>query len=124
MNNSSPEQIARITQTFLKMKKFNIATPQQAYNEDGDQQERVTMSRVSVYLNFMGKTEEAFEFYKSVFGTEYQDTIMRMGDCRTTLRGIASNGSFRSKNRSIPRRAIARPATRLNWPPTLLSKLR
>ena len=29
--------------------------------------ERTTMSRVSTYLNFMGNTEEAFTFYRSVF---------------------------------------------------------
>jgi PhnB protein len=29
------------------------------------------MSRVNVYLNFPGTTEEAFEFYRSVFGGEF-----------------------------------------------------
>lgn len=39
------------------------------------------MAQVSTYLNFPGQTEEAFLFYKSVFGTEfYGDGIMRMGD--------------------------------------------
>ncbi|MEN9646557.1 MAG: hypothetical protein RL238_3226 [Actinomycetota bacterium] len=38
------------------------------------------MARVSTYLNFLGNTEEAFEFYRSVFGTEYIGTIARMGD--------------------------------------------
>jgi len=38
------------------------------------------MSRVSTYLNFPGTTEAAFEFYKSVFGTEYEGPLMRMGD--------------------------------------------
>lgn len=38
------------------------------------------MSRVSTYLNFNGTTEAAFEFYKSVFGTEYVNGIMRHGD--------------------------------------------
>jgi len=38
------------------------------------------MSRVSTYLNFMGNTEEAFEFYRSVFGTEYLTPISRMGE--------------------------------------------
>lgn len=33
------------------------------------------MSRVSIYLNFMGQTEEAFRFYKSVFGTEFDTTM-------------------------------------------------
>jgi len=38
------------------------------------------MARVSTYLNFMGNTEAAFEFYRSVFGTEYLAPIQRMGD--------------------------------------------
>jgi PhnB protein len=38
------------------------------------------MPRVSTYLNFMGNTEEAFNFYKSVFGTEFLSPISRMGD--------------------------------------------
>lgn len=38
------------------------------------------MARVSTYLNFLGNTEEAFEFYRSVFGTEYIGAIARMGD--------------------------------------------
>lgn len=38
------------------------------------------MSRVSTYLNFQGKTEEAFAFYKQVFGTEYIGGIDRMKD--------------------------------------------
>jgi PhnB protein len=38
------------------------------------------MPRVSTYLNFMGNAEEAFNFYKSVFGTEFLGPIMRMGD--------------------------------------------
>lgn len=29
------------------------------------------MARVSTYLNFSNRTEEAFNFYKSVFGTEF-----------------------------------------------------
>jgi len=38
------------------------------------------MARVSTYLNFLGKTEEAFDFYREVFGTEYLGPIMRIGD--------------------------------------------
>jgi PhnB protein len=38
------------------------------------------MSRVSTYLNFMGNTEEAFGYYRSVFGTDFQSEPMRMGD--------------------------------------------
>lgn len=38
------------------------------------------MARVSTYLNFAGTTEQAFERYRSVFGTEYLGPIMRMGE--------------------------------------------
>ena len=38
------------------------------------------MSRVSTYLNFMGQTEEAFNFYSSIFGTQISGQIFRMGD--------------------------------------------
>src|ERR1043166_7954505 len=38
------------------------------------------MAKVNIYLNFMGNTEEAFEFYKSVFKTENSPPIARMGD--------------------------------------------
>lgn len=38
------------------------------------------MARVSTYLNFMGTTEEAFDFYRTVFGTEYLGPIQRMKD--------------------------------------------
>jgi len=37
------------------------------------------MSTVSTYLNFTRNTEEAFNFYKSVFGGEFT-TVARMGD--------------------------------------------
>ena len=38
------------------------------------------MASVSTYLNFMGNTEEAFDFYRSVFKTEFKGPIMRMKD--------------------------------------------
>ncbi len=38
------------------------------------------MARVSTYLNFPRTTEEAFTFYKSVFGGEFQGGIHRMGE--------------------------------------------
>ncbi len=37
------------------------------------------MSRVSTYLNFTRQTEEAFLFYKSVFGTEFNGEMQRLG---------------------------------------------
>ena len=42
------------------------------------------MSRVSTYLNFMGDTEEAFNFYREVFATEFVAPIQRFGDVPTT----------------------------------------
>jgi len=38
------------------------------------------MARVSTYLNFPRTTEEAFLFYKTVFGTEFSMPIARFGD--------------------------------------------
>ena len=39
------------------------------------------MAKVSVYLNFTHNTEEAFNFYKSIFGTEFLgEGIMRFKD--------------------------------------------
>lgn len=37
-------------------------------------------TKVSVYLNFAGNTEQAFEFYKEVFGTEYSHPFQRFGE--------------------------------------------
>lgn len=43
-----------------------------------------TLARTSTYLNFPGKTEEAFNFYKSVFNTEFNGKgIQRFGDIPT-----------------------------------------
>ena len=38
------------------------------------------MPQVSTYLNFPGTTEEAFNFYKSVFGGEFEGGISRIGE--------------------------------------------
>lgn len=38
------------------------------------------MARVSTYLNFPRSTEEAFNFYKSVFGGEFTDGIHRFSE--------------------------------------------
>lgn len=40
----------------------------------------VYMANVSAYLNFNGKAEEAFAFYKSIFGGEFTGGINRFGD--------------------------------------------
>jgi uncharacterized glyoxalase superfamily protein PhnB/uncharacterized protein YndB with AHSA1/START domain len=45
------------------------------------QYKNTTMPRTSTYLNFPGNTEQAFLFYKSVFGTEFVgEGIKRFGD--------------------------------------------
>lgn len=41
------------------------------------------MSSVSLYLNFPRSTEAAFNFYKEVFGGEFEGDIARMGDVPT-----------------------------------------
>lgn len=38
------------------------------------------MARVCTYLNFQGNTDEAFNFYRKLFGTEFRGPVMRMGD--------------------------------------------
>ena len=38
------------------------------------------MAKMNPYLNFDGTAEEAFNFYKSVFGTEFMGPIHRMGE--------------------------------------------
>lgn len=38
------------------------------------------MARVSTYLNFSRNTEQAFEFYRSVFGGDFAGPIHRFGD--------------------------------------------
>ena len=43
----------------------------------------IDMSRVSTYLNFARETEEAFNFYKQVFGTEFTQPIQRMSEAPT-----------------------------------------
>jgi len=40
-----------------------------------------------VYLNYTGQAEEAFNFYKSVFGTEFIGGIMRHGDVPAMAEG-------------------------------------
>lgn len=38
------------------------------------------MATVSTYLNFPGNTEEAFNYYKSIFGGDFVGSIMRFKD--------------------------------------------
>src|SRR5258705_11042557 len=41
------------------------------------------MASVSIYLNFAGNAEEAFNSYKNIFKTEFSAPFMRMGDMPT-----------------------------------------
>lgn len=38
------------------------------------------MASVSTYLNFSSQTEAAFNYYKTVFGTEFSGPVSRFGD--------------------------------------------
>lgn len=42
------------------------------------------MSRVSTYLNFPRSTEQAFHFYRSVFGGEFNGPVHRFGQAPAT----------------------------------------
>lgn len=42
------------------------------------------MASVSIYLNFNGNAEEAFNHYKKVFGTEFSAPVFRMKDIPDT----------------------------------------
>jgi len=47
------------------------------------------MAEISTYLTFVDNCEEAFNFYKSVFGGDFQ-TVMRFGDSPAEYQGAAS----------------------------------
>ena len=51
------------------------------------------MARVSTYLNFMGDTEAAFEFYRATFGTDYLAPVLRMSEMGADPNGPALSGS-------------------------------
>ena len=55
------------------------------------------MARTSTYLNFPGTTEEAFSFYKSVFGTEFKRGISYMRDVLADPDGPAPNEKEQGK---------------------------
>ena len=52
------------------------------------------MAKLNSYLNFDGKAEEAFHFYKSIFGGEFLGEIYKMGSAHGT-----ENLSDEEKNR-------------------------
>lgn len=46
------------------------------------------MKAIHTYLNFNGQAEEAFNFYKSIFGGEFQ-TLQRMSDVPKEAGGVS-----------------------------------
>ena len=59
------------------------------------------MSRVTTYLNFTRNTEEAFNFYKPVFGGEFGSMgIARFGDI-SAMEAIPGCGSCRPELKAI-----------------------
>jgi PhnB protein len=82
----SKEQFMQVVKTFKADQglKQNIDKLDHYINTQFKMRHQIkdtTVSRVTTYLNFPGKTEEAFKFYKKVFGTEFGgDGIQRFGD--------------------------------------------
>ena len=61
------------------------------------------MARVSTCLNFPRSTEPAFNFYRSVFGTEFSAPIMRFGAPRRAPR---TPPTMRSQSRGEMERGL------------------
>ena len=59
------------------------------------------MATVNVYLTFNGNAEEAFNFYKSVFGGEFV-TIMRFKDLSTPENPVAENEANKIMHIALP----------------------
>jgi PhnB protein len=55
------------------------------------------MSRVNTYLNFPGNTEEAFNFYATVFATEIIPPVYRFGDMPANPEGPALSETERNQ---------------------------
>jgi len=80
------EQFIQVVKTFkadegLKQNIEKLNSYTQTQLTIRKQLKKNPMSRTSTYLNFPGNTEEAFNFYKSVFKTEFHGNgIQRFGD--------------------------------------------
>jgi PhnB protein len=59
------------------------------------------MPKFNAYLNFDGKAEEAFNFYKSIFGGEFAGGVMKMGDAPGT-EGISESEKNRVMHVALP----------------------
>jgi PhnB protein len=62
------------------------------------------MAKVSIYLNFMGNAEEAFNHYKKVFHSEYSGQIFRMSDMPPTpgMPALSDADKRKVMNMSLP----------------------
>lgn len=82
----SKEQFIQVVKTFkadegLKQNVEKLNSYVQSQLTIRKQLKKNTMSRTSTYLNFPGNTEEAFNFYKKVFKSEFHGNgIQRFGD--------------------------------------------
>ena len=80
------EQFEKVVKTFkadegLKQNIVKLEDYLQAQFSIRSQLKTTTNARVTTYLNFPGKTEEAFNFYKKIFKTEFSGKgIQRFGD--------------------------------------------
>ena len=80
------EQFIQVVKTFkadegLKQNVDKLSHYLQTQINIRTQLKNTYMARVSTYLNFPGNTEEAFNFYKKIFGTEFHGGgIQRFGD--------------------------------------------
>ena len=59
------------------------------------------MPKFNSYLNFDGKAEEAFNFYRSIFGGEFAGGVMKMGEAPGT-EGISESEKNRVMHVALP----------------------
>lgn len=59
------------------------------------------MAQINLYINFNGNAEEAFSFYKSVFGGEFI-TIIRFKDLSTDERPISEKEADKIMHSTLP----------------------
>jgi PhnB protein len=59
------------------------------------------MAKINPYLNFDGTAEEAFNFYKTIFGGEFKGSINRMGDA-PGMEGLSAEERNRVMHIALP----------------------
>jgi PhnB protein len=77
------------------------------------------MKSADPYLNFAGNTEEAFTFYRSVFGGEFVDLI-RFGDFGNNEMGVPEHELDKIAHIALPlggNRLLMATDTLQGWPP-------